>query len=1243
MRHVSFLGPVRVKDDQVLPERENPVEAIPRFRSRRTVGLLGYLVAERRTLARDHLASLFWPDEERAKGRANLSRELHNLARVLPDCWDTDRRAVSFVPSASTIVDIYELEELDRSGRWGEATEILGGEFLEGFYLDKNPDFEMWLTAERERWRHLAERVLRRLMEGYSRRGRYNDALHLGRRLVQLAPWDEESHRQLMRLYSWTGQRSAALRHFESCKEALRIELDVEPSSEMIALYQQIQDRSLDLPPQLPAFLTREKARHSYVPTPFVGRENELDRLDGYLTEALVEKGRVVFVTGGPGRGKTALLYAFARRAMAMHPELVVISGKCNAYTGVGDPYLPFREMLTILTGNVEANWDAGNMSRDHALRLWFAFPVVVQALINHGPHLINTFVPAEELLSRSMAAGQENAAWFPQLKGLVNQQSQGNMILEQYSLFQQIGKVLDTIANEYPFLLILDDLQWADTASISLLFHLGRQLVDNKGRLLILCAYRPEEVAMDRNGERHPLAKLLSEFKRTFGDVWLNLGQTEKAKSRRFLDRLLDIEPNHLGEEFREVLFEHTGGHPLFTFELLRNMEERGELLKDTDGAWIEGPKLDWNVLPARVEAVIKERISRLDHELQEFLSIACVEGELFTAQVVAKIGGWDEKLTLRRLTRELDKRYRLVKEEAEIYTDNRSLSRFRFRHILFQDYLYKQLGQGEQRLLHGEVAEALEELFEGQLDEMAVQLARNFYQANAHSQAFYYATKAAERAARLYKSSEAITHYTRAIQLASEVDPNVLSLTELYRGRGLANERLGDFNEAHRDHEASLEIARAAGEQKVAWRTLVDLGKLWESRDYNRTRDYFESALTMARSIGEPVLLAVSLNWMGNWHANNEDAQKAIIYHQEALSILEDLGKPQDLANTLDLLGIAHLLSGDLIASVHYYDRAIRLFRELDDRPRLTSSLIGRATTSSMLVFLASVSAPDASFDFDEVLRLADETGLASEKAWAHWSLGLLQILRGQLGHALNVIQDGLRIATEIGHREYVLGNRFALGFLYAELFAPDLAKEQLEEALSLARELNSSTWFRLVSGVLAGVYYVLDDLETASAYLDSAIMPHTPMDTLGKRYCWVRRAELALACNDPSLAADIIDRLIASAPGMAPGGVITFLWKLKAEALAANGHIENACALLRSAIMNAEATGERILLWRLHADLGHFYRTIEQDSAAEKEYSAARALIDEMASMVPNETLKVRFLQGVYRKLPTRRGVW
>ena len=125
-------------------------------------------------------------------------------------------------------------------------------------------------------------------------------------------------------------------------------------------------------------------------------------QLDTYLDKALTGQGQVAFINGGPGRGKTALMRAFAQRAMAAHPDLLVASGNCNAFAGVGDPYLPFREVLALLTGDVESRWAAGTLSRDHAQRVWSALPQTLPAFVEHGPFLVNAFVPGKALLSRA-------------------------------------------------------------------------------------------------------------------------------------------------------------------------------------------------------------------------------------------------------------------------------------------------------------------------------------------------------------------------------------------------------------------------------------------------------------------------------------------------------------------------------------------------------------------------------------------------------------------------------------------------------------------------------------------------------------------------------------------------------------------------------------------------------------------------------------------------------------------------
>jgi tetratricopeptide (TPR) repeat protein len=141
---------------------------------------------------------------------------------------------------------------------------------------------------------------------------------------------------------------------------------------------------------------------------------------------------------------------------------------------------------------------------------------------------------------------------------------------------------------------------------------------------------------------------------------------------------------------------------------------------------------------------------------------------------------------------------------------------------------------------------------------------------------------------------------------------------------------------------------------------------------------------------------------------------------------------------------------------------------------------------------------------------------------------------------------------------------------------------------------------------------------------------------MDTTGQRYCWARRAELALAQNDPALALDIADRVIASAPGMGPGRVATFLWKLRGEAMGAMGDEEEGRSLLQAAIESAQATGERFLLWRLYASLGQLCRAAGRQAEAEQAFSTARTSIQELAGTIPRGEMRDDFLHRAQRRL-------
>jgi tetratricopeptide (TPR) repeat protein len=466
-----------------------------------------------------------------------------------------------------------------------------------------------------------------------------------------------------------------------------------------------------------------------------------------------------------------------------------------------------------------------------------------------------------------------------------------------------------------------------------------------------------------------------------------------------------------------------------------------------------------------------------------------------------------------------------------------------------------------------------------------------------------------------------------------------------KLYLGRGSVSKTLGNFEGALADYEAALRLTGSAGEGSfkfLRWRALINLGRLWASRDYHRAHDCLGDALGLALRMDDPQVLAESLNWMGNWYGNQEDPLAAVEHHERALEIFEQVGDRPGLAATLDLLGLASVLGGDLIASVGYYDRAITLFRELDDQPHLGSSLTGRGHASGATFTSLTAISPARPIsprrDFEEAIRIAQETGSLADEAWLDWSLGRMHTVQGRYGQALEVIKRGHDIATQIGHREWIVGNQCAMGVLYLELLAPERAQRELDAALALARELRSEFWIRWATGALAGAYCLLDDGTRAQMLLEPVLSAGTPMDAEAKRHCWARWAELALAQGDPALALDIVERLISSAPGMAPGRVITYLWKLKGEALIALGDWEEARSLLQAAVRNAQATGEQFLLWHLHTRLGLLYGALRRQSEAEREFSTTSELIQELADTVPDGELRDNFFRRAHERLRT-----
>lgn len=972
MSHLSLglLGPVRILRD---------ADPATGFKSNKVRALLVYLAMEAgRPHARGVLAGLLWPDVPDRVALSNLRFALSNLRTVIgdrnarPSFLIITRETVEFNTAADCDVDVVSFHRyLAEAWRLSagemaidnlkQAVAFYQGRFLEGFPSD-SPTFEEWVLLRQEELGHEILQALYDLVSLLEEKGDYRQALRYARQALDLEPWDEEAHRQVMKLLALDGQRSAALAQYETCRRVLANELDVEPTRETTRLYELIRDGKLQAPPITPV-------AHEEIPDPpFVARQTELDQLDAFLDKALAGHGQVAFVTGSPGSGKTALIHEFIRRAMQTHSDLLTATGNCNAYTGVGDPYLPFLEIIQLLTGDTEAKKVDATLAHQTIRRLLTALPTVLHALTDSAPDLLDRFISARALLERANALIPAGGVSLERLEKYIEarSQAQGRDEPQQVDLFEQYVHVLSAIARTHPLILVIDDLQWADSGSVGLLFHLGKRLEGQ--RILMLGAYRPEEIAIGRDGVRHPLESIINEFMRDFGKIHIELDHSE---GRAFVDAFLDTEPNCLSAKFRDTLYRHTGGHPLFTVELLRGLQERGDLMKNRAGQWTEGGSLDWEKLPPRVEAVIAERIGRLPEAMKSLLSAASVEGEEFTGEAVARACAIDVSRVIQQLSGALSKQHRLVRAQGTQQFGGQRVACYRFGHFLFQKYLYHQLDEIERMCLHQAIGEALEELWGDETDECVMQLARHFEIAGVNEKAIDYLWLAGERAVRLLTNKEAVTLYRHGLELL---------------------QLLPDSPEKM---ERELKLQTSIGVPLLALRGFSDPEL---ARSYGRARE-------ICQQIGSAPQLFHALRGLKAYYDLRGEIYAALDLGRQMLSIAERQEDEDLLVMANNNMATTLQYLGDLTAYRHYLDKVIEFYNF--DRHHLLAFKFGydpKVATLAQAAGLWMLGYPDQALQrVREAVRLADEIGQPFSQCFAYCFASQLHVIRREAQAAL------------------------------------------------------------------------------------------------------------------------------------------------------------------------------------------------------------------------------------------------
>ena len=439
-----------------------------------------------------------------------------------------------------------------------------------------------------------------------------------------------------------------------------------------------------------------------------VGRDTEIDALRRSWSSAAAGRGGMVLVSGEPGSGKTRLARELIDYACITGGT--VLSGGCYELEAA-TPYLPFVE----------------------ALRSW-----VHQSTDG-------------ELREAAGDSGAELARLAPELDSRIGPFPEGPELSaseERLRLYDGIARCLIHLADPAGLLLFIDDLQWADQASLSLLHYVVR--IVGRERLLILGCYR--ETELDR---AHPLAEALDDWNRERAAVRVHLRRLEQDGTSAMLSVLLGDEC--LSEDFSAEIHRETEGNPFFVEEVVKTLVDEGQIVCEC-GEWRRREKGASLVLPQGVKAAIGRRLDHLSTPTTEVLRTAAILGKTFEFSELAAVADQSEDELLDAIDEAV----------AAQLLESGAGEAVAFTHDKIREVLYHELNPIRRRRLHTRVAEGLEALRERGGRVAVEDLAHHSMEGGCLDKGFDYAMEAAVDAATLFAYTDALRLYERARECA-------------------------------------------------------------------------------------------------------------------------------------------------------------------------------------------------------------------------------------------------------------------------------------------------------------------------------------------------------------------------------------------------------------------------------------------------------------------------------------------
>jgi len=673
------------------------------FSTRKEFALLIYLVVEGRIHLRKNLSELFWPESDARHGRAALRIILLHLRHLLGEDAGGDPASHLLITgdtlglefTSDIELDLHTLHEACRLSRalthpaltmpedahrslldqLQRVTSLIRGGFLEGFSLCDTLAFDDWAGSQRAYWHLCTSDIFDRLSKLQFEAGELAPAIETVNRWLVLAPLHEEAYQRLMLLHFASGDRYAALHTYDVCLARLATDMQVGLTPETVALASRMRAVA---PP-------RRKEGHALHTTPgalspallldgpFLGRTTELRLLITAYHTAQRGQMQVVLLEGEAGIGKTRLAKEFL--AWAEREGGDVLQGRAFETGG----RLPYQPVIEALRPRIE---------RENA---------------------------PDDLLSDTWLA--ELARLLPELGDRYPDLSapQGDKSVARNRLFEAVARLLQALAKRAPLVLFIDDVQWADTASLNVFHYLARSWSESATPALLLLT-----LPMGTRGLRPELDEWRASMERTVPLTRLQLDRLTPEDILRLLQALGGAGGKDGGraadlERFGQWLFAETEGQPFYLMETLKILLERGALASrpSEEGGWtldvtsaLEHETVRRGFFPPSVREVIVARLDRLTPHAFALLVAGAVLGQGTTFERLCQVADLTEEDGLPALDEVL---HSGLLNESERAGGSMTAGRYVFAHQKIRAVVYAEAGEARRSIFHRRALEAL------------------------------------------------------------------------------------------------------------------------------------------------------------------------------------------------------------------------------------------------------------------------------------------------------------------------------------------------------------------------------------------------------------------------------------------------------------------------------------------------------------------------------------------------------